>query len=255
MPPGKTDVLVNLSAGILESSDAGRSLLYKGGHNHDAGRPEETFETDSFRFGKPGFRKTKLKVTEFGSLIRVKAVSPNAPELKVASDLLRIEVPDLVRLPVIPPADTFSGYYLVGGGGIDNQDGGGGEHIHPSNHWGTHDQVAAIDEVSTLYMYERILAKRQENPNFNDIGSNVKVLVNDMSLPRGGLFDVGDGRRWLTPHSEHRDGTEVDMGTERSPIDPLVVQLWAKVTGKNPLVHDGSDGFPLHIHASVVKDF
>lgn len=248
MPAGKSSVVVKLAAAPLESSDPERALLYNGGHNHTEGRPSEVFETNSYRFGKPGVFETKLKISEVGGLIRVKAASTD-PKM-VASANLSVEVPGLVRLPRIPEESTFSGFYLVGGAGDDNQDGGSAEHPHPSNHWGTHDLITAIDEVSTNYMFDRIAAKRKIDPSFNDIGSNVKVLVNDMSLPKGGLFDVG-ATRWQPSHYEHREGKEVDMITELDPNDDELVRHWIKVTGVEPLVHDGSDGLPRHIHGRM----
>lgn len=36
-----------------------------------------------------------------------------------------------------------------------------------------------------------------------------RLSVNDMSLPRGGVFD--DRENWLNPHKEHRDGTDADI--------------------------------------------
>jgi len=37
------------------------------------------------------------------------------------------------------------------------------------------------------------------------------VSFNDLSLPRGGLFDSGGGQRWHPPHLYHRLGTSVDI--------------------------------------------
>ena len=42
---------------------------------------------------------------------------------------------------------------------------------------------------------------------FDEYGE--KVGINDMSLPRGGLFDLnGD---WITPHQTHREGKNADI--------------------------------------------
>lgn len=255
MPPGRDSLKVNLKSEVYrDRSDSEADLTHRGGHNHDeSSRPPATFATNSYRFSQPGVFTTKLRVGDTGARLKIRAI-PDEPSLKHKSAFahLSVAVPDLVRLPMIPPTSTFSGYYLVGGAGVDNQDNPGGStsaHSHPSNHWGTHDLIAAIDEVSTNYMHFRIEQQRKLNPNWNAVGSNVKVLVNDMSLRRGGLFDVGGN--WTPSHYEHRNGTEVDMITERDPNDIDLVRFWRIVTKKSPLVHDGRDGLPLHIHGRV----
>lgn len=42
-----------------------------------------------------------------------------------------------------------------------------------------------------------------------------KIAVNDMSLPLGGVFDLG--RRWVPPHHRHSRGTAVDVRARTSP--------------------------------------
>lgn len=42
--------------------------------------------------------------------------------------------------------------------------------------------------------------------------TGILLRVNDMSLPLGGLFDIDNN--WMSPHSGHRVGLEVDIGVQ-----------------------------------------
>jgi hypothetical protein len=64
---------------------------------------------------------------------------------------------------------------------------------HPQNHYGTRGLVSALKSLGADF-YEKF---------------GKPLMVNDMSLLNGGLFDInGD---WTTPHVEHRDGTNADV--------------------------------------------
>lgn len=68
---------------------------------------------------------------------------------------------------------------------------------HPSGSHGTPEAVAALKEIAQEY---RALTGN-------------KLSVNDMSLPRGGLFDFRG--TWAPPHSTHRQGSDADINRLR----------------------------------------
>ena len=52
--------------------------------------------------------------------------------------------------------------------------------------------------------------------SFNTDNSNrVRIAVNDMSLPKGGTFDIN--RNWRPPHRSHSRGTAVDVRANGAP--------------------------------------
>lgn len=69
----------------------------------------------------------------------------------------------------------------------------GGMDTHPEGHWGTGDTIKKLKEIAEEY-YKR---------------SGIILSINDISLPRGGLFDY-EGT-WEPPHSSHRTGTDADI--------------------------------------------
>ena len=68
---------------------------------------------------------------------------------------------------------------------------------HPDNHYGTTSFVAKLQAVAAIYYI-----------NYPNLPNN-RLAFNDISLQKGGLFDIG--ATWTPPHSEHRNGTNVDM--------------------------------------------
>jgi hypothetical protein len=53
--------------------------------------------------------------------------------------------------------------------------------------------------------------------DFFDLSGGLRIGVNDMSLPLGGVFDIIP-TNWVADHIEHRDGTDVDINR---PVDPV----------------------------------
>jgi hypothetical protein len=74
-----------------------------------------------------------------------------------------------------------------------------GTDTHPEGHWGTEDTIIKLKKIAEEYykLSGRILS------------------VNDISLPKGGLFDIHDN--WDTPHIEHRTGTDADINQGQGP--------------------------------------
>jgi hypothetical protein len=68
---------------------------------------------------------------------------------------------------------------------------------HPNNHYGSFNAVYSIQQICIQFYNE----------------TNLRADVNDMSLPWGGMFDIGPpyGSYWHTPHGTHMAGLNVDM--------------------------------------------
>lgn len=69
----------------------------------------------------------------------------------------------------------------------------------PEGHWGTKDTINKLKEIAEEYydLTDRILS------------------INDISLPRGGLFDYK--KTWKPPHDSHRTGTDADINQGQGP--------------------------------------
>jgi hypothetical protein len=71
---------------------------------------------------------------------------------------------------------------------------------HPSNHWGTPSSLAL---QASLAKYMRLVG------NHVDPTGILVLRYNDMSLTKGGLFDIDGG--FVPPHFSHRQGIDVDV--------------------------------------------
>ena len=85
--------------------------------------------------------------------------------------------------------------------------------------------------------------------------TGILLRVNDMSLPRGGLFDVDNN--WTGPHDGHRLGREADIGFNgvRNGVctainQTLLFEAIRNLTRKVPLVERSAAGGP-HFHARL----
>ena len=66
---------------------------------------------------------------------------------------------------------------------------------HPNAFWGTPEMVAAVEDLAV---------------SFQALHPELMLRITDMSLPRGGLFDLD--LNWKAPrHCRHRTGTSVDI--------------------------------------------
>jgi murein endopeptidase len=68
---------------------------------------------------------------------------------------------------------------------------------HPNNHYGSCNAVYRIQQICIQFYNETAL----------------RAGVNDMSLPWGGMFDIGPpyGSYWNTPHGTHMAGLNADL--------------------------------------------
>jgi hypothetical protein len=139
------------------------------------------------------------------------------PEVEPVKAKVIVRWPNLVELTSSEAAANFSELT-------------GMQATHGSkNHFGTAQTKAAVLRAGQSYR------KKQEQENLNGSKNLVKNIsdllvklklpplkhdlmgINDISLPWGGLFDVGDGGYtggdWASPHGGHRWGYEVDIQT------------------------------------------
>lgn len=101
-------------------------------------------------------------------------------QLNMETDTLQIRVPNLIAF------EGIGDYELTGQ-----------TDVHSSNHFIANQ--AALDAL-----LEASIAYSNASWNTDDI-----MLVNDLSLILGGLFDISG--EWITPHNSHRNGRNVDI--------------------------------------------
>lgn len=74
----------------------------------------------------------------------------------------------------------------------------GSKDRHPENHFGTPTMIQQLRELARIF-----------HDKFDK-----NIVVNDISLPRGGLFDIDTNNFWNTPHKTHRLGKNADLNYE-----------------------------------------
>jgi hypothetical protein len=116
---------------------------------------------------------------------------------------------------------------------------------HQDNHWGRVPAINAMQGVAVQY--------RSEYP------SNPVIGLNDVSLIRGGVFDLGPqygGVYWQPPHHQHDWGTAFDVRGDDSkpnsiPEDPAVqdrFQLICIGFGASEVHHESPGTGNEHFH-------
>jgi hypothetical protein len=68
--------------------------------------------------------------------------------------------------------------------------------LHPNGSSGTSDTLIGIAAIAQGYLYK----------------TGVGLKINDLSLPRGGKFDLGGAYAENDAHASHREGKDVDIG-------------------------------------------
>ncbi len=154
---------------------------------------------------------------EYGGKIVLRAETTLGGTTYTARDTLTIRVPDLVAL------DDGTTYTKVGGTVA---------HLGPPGNPNQDDNHYALQEVLT---------------NLTDIAdgweteapSQSPLVINDLSLPNGGLFDICG--RWRTGHSFHRTGRDADIRTTRDLSLRTAVLLTQRTDGNGAPIRDHRD--------------
>ncbi len=156
------------------------------------------------------------EILEVGAGICSTCHPPPSP-IKKPSAEIDVEVPGFILLPDDPslyikdggtpvhPGPLYEGEYTPGYPGID------------TDHWGYPPFVKKIHEIINIYKNIGYSSTRVSLPG---VGDTETVYVNDMSLPLGGLFDIGPpyGQYWHPPHGDHRTGRAADIQQEPFPL-------------------------------------
>lgn len=136
----------------------------------------------------------KYTSSEVSGVETLEAEAIGLPDIPKATAKVTVEVPGLVELP-----EDLARYVLVGApqnhaGTNDPCRGTPPASRHPQNHFGQPRLNTAVVAIA-----ERMLQE-----------TGILLRVNDMSLVRGGLFDIRNN--WISPHSGHRIGLNADIG-------------------------------------------
>ncbi len=229
------------------------ALVDSGGHSHNHTRPTGTYRypigstsaTDTVRglTDSTGRLRFRYVASQFGGVERITA--------RLVSDTTRwdtlsvkIKVPGLALLP------QGTKYVKVGGtcthhGPSDNSTIPDSCRSPDNNHWGTNRIIQAIQKIGVAY---------------DSIHRGVRLRINDMSLPSGGLFDVSGN--WQTDHKEHREGVNADIGytgldslNQYVQVDTTDIQsIIRKKTNQKPVHHRPGGQVAPHFHMYVKRD-
>lgn len=156
-------------------------------------------------------------------------LSGNTARSAVSVDYLVPEVSGDVRLEIlyspppgwycaIPPDCLTMVVFNIGIPGLEPMPVSGEGHwrltgartAHPDNHYGTPSTKTRVAGLARDYFEQ----------------AGIAIGINDMSLVRGGLFDLR--ANWLPPHKWHRTGMSVDidhLGINEKVLNKLAVQL------------------------------
>ncbi len=175
-PGGRTTVNVSLSSACpnIQVLFRAEPVNGSGGHEHGGNRPVGTFSATSVSVDSSGKCSVEYTASAFGGVETIIATVMGTE----TSRPLDVMVPNLVPL-------TGGQYYdLIGA-----------TPAHSRNHFIRADLVAAIQAIANDY---------------HAAFPSAEILhINDISLERGGLFDISGG--WNSPHQTHREGRQVDI--------------------------------------------
>ncbi len=158
-----------------------RAEPFSGGHDHDDNRRVGTLNPASVKAGRDGKAEFLYRSNTPGGE-EIVSINVGGQITEVHVD---VEVPGLIELP------AGTNYDLTGNTT---------QHNSPHNHFGMPDTIQALQNIATEYEAYRT---DHNYPDWPRIG------YNDISLPRGGVFDINGG--WTPPHNEHRLGLSVDF--------------------------------------------
>ena len=189
-------VVINTSTGaiipnatITLTAPVGRA--YSGGHDHDdAARPTGSLTYLTGNTGPSG--------QDFAPIFTAPEVSGvvdivgncSAPGITCLQDTplpIAVRVPNLVELG---PGTSYLLTGSFGSPGVTSQ--------HTQNHFAVSSFVSKLQALGDNYF---MYFAGQPNP---------RLLINDLSLPEGGRFDIFNN--WRSSHQEHRTGISGDIG-------------------------------------------
>lgn len=164
---------------------------FSGGHDHnDTSRPAGSLSPLSGNTGANGFQfQTTFTAPEVSGIVDTygNCTAPGGFTCFPNYDVpIGVEVPYFFELA---PGSTYDLVGSYGMPGVNSQ--------HTRNHFGTYSFTSKLLDLAALYYMQY---QNQPNP---------KLQFNDMSLEKGGLFDIYNN--WHPDHFEHRVGISADL--------------------------------------------
>ena len=155
------------------------------------GKKSITIESD-----EEGTVEFDYKASQIGGRFTLKAQATYQGKTYTGTAEVKVRVPGLVRLPL-----GGTGYVHKEEEKYDGEDAS-----HPG-----FDKYGAPDVIENLQAIARAWKRLSEKS-----GSGVKpiespLVVNEISVPNGGLMDFEDGGNWSKPHQTHRVGRDIDL--------------------------------------------
>ena len=173
-------------------------------------------ETTSFA-DSSGTAVLSYTAPQFGGRVVIVATATVGQQTIVNRDTLEVRVPGLQLLPTSTDYDQVGG--TVRHTGPPNQ-------TPNDNHYGTPEMLAILSDLAV---------------RVDSLDDGSRLVVNDISLPRGGLFDIwGD---WIDPHITHRVGMDADIQItteDNGTREGIVVGPWTGPDG-NPIIDGNGD--------------
>lgn len=158
-----------------------RAVPFSGGHDHDGNRPTGALTPATVNTGRTNQAKFRYR----SSIVGGEEIISLTVGSKVVDVHIDVMVPGFVELPASP------NYQLIGATTT---------HTIAHNHWGRPETVQALQDIAAEFEAYKVA---NNHPNWPIIE------YNDMSLPRGGVFDISTP--WHGPHEEHRTGRSCDF--------------------------------------------
>jgi len=187
-----------------------RASVGFGGHDHDVAFTTTTSTRPLGTVGKVTdngdgtYTATYTAPKIAAEDIIVAKVSKGTQSKQAKSGVVTAQVSGLVKFSTTAP------HSLIGGTAKHH---GPPKNTPDNNHFATTTTNAKITKLLTLYNKKHASG----------------LYVNDMSLPKGGLFDVG-ATRWSSPHLSHRRGIDMDMHT--MDVKGKIIKLRLRVLNK-----------------------
>jgi hypothetical protein len=151
-----------------------------GGHQHQNQRPVGTIRPASRKADASGRANFTYRSNLAGGIETIAATVGGGVQADIS-----VRVPGLVELAAGADYDQV-----------------GQTAIHPDNHFGAAATIASLQTIAANFEAHKVA---------NNLPAWPRVAYNDISLERGGIFDInGD---WAPPHQTHRVGQTVDFRT------------------------------------------